>query len=272
MDKLGIVAGSGRLPLELIEHCRESGIESFCVLLKSFANPADYADLNFVELGIGQVGKLMNFFWQNGVSKLVLLGGAKKPSLRFLRMDAKGAILAKNILKNRVMGDNSILEVVVKFLEEHGFQVLEIDSLLDNLKLHIGPNNSVKCGPEYLEDIEIGCNVLRRLSEFDLGQAVAVQQRNIVAVECSEGTAGLIQRVGELRFFPGSGPVLVKIGKVSQTRKADLPSIGPNTIEQLHQNGFAGAALDSKNCLVISRSDTIRIATKYNLFLYGIDI
>lgn len=214
---------------------------------------------------------MMDFFRQRGVTRLVLLGGVRKPSFGFLNMDREGALLAKDILKNRLLGDNSVLEVVVRFLEEHGFRVLEADSLLENLKLGAGPNNSVGCGQEYLRDIEIGRSLLEKLSEFDLGQAVAVQQGVVVALECLEGTAAMIKRAGKLGLPQGSRPVLVKTGKIGQTRKADLPSIGPHTIEQLYASGFAGAALDFKNCLVISRETTLEMAEKYNLFLWGID-
>jgi DUF1009 family protein len=165
-----------------------------------------------------------------------------------------------------------MLEIAIDFLEKHGFQVLELDSLVGNLKLEAGPNNNIKCSREYLDDIDIGCNLLKRLSEFDIGQAVAVQRKSIIGIECCESTADLIERAGKVRLSGGNGSVLVKIGKVGQTRKADLPSIGPDTMEQLHRGNFAGAAIDFNNCLVISREETVRAAARYNLFLYGVDV
>ena len=58
--------------------------------------------------------------------------------------------------------------------------------------------------------------------------------------------------------------------KNNQTRKADLPTIGPDTIEQLYRAGFAGMAIDSDNCLVLSIEKVIDLANKYNIFIYGI--
>ncbi|MDR2777716.1 MAG: UDP-2,3-diacylglucosamine diphosphatase LpxI [Rickettsiales bacterium] len=272
MDRLGLIAGSGRLPLDIVDHCRENGIELFCVLLKHQARVDDYGTLDLLELEIGQVGKIIDFFRKNRVTRLVLAGGIEKPSFMSPKMDAKGIALVGNILKNKIIGDNSMLKTAIGFLEKNGFQVLEVDSLVKNLKLEEGPNNGIKCSAEQLSDIELGCDILKRLSEFDLGQAVAVQRRSIVAIECYEGTAGLIDRVGRLRLPEEKGPILIKIGKLGQTRKADLPSLGPDTMEQLHSAGFAGAAVDCNNCLVISRKSTVEIATKHNLFLYGLNV
>ncbi|GHU26680.1 hypothetical protein FACS1894152_1790 [Bacilli bacterium] len=274
MDRLGLVAGSGRLPLDLADYCKNNGIKLFCVLIKPFANGADYSDTTFMETSIGCLGRAMKFFKQNDVSNLVFAGGVKKPSLGFglLKMDFSGFLLAKNILKNKLLGDNTVLETVIGFLEKRGFKVLEIDSILKDLKFEKGFNNKITCSGEYLEDMEIGCNVLKKLSEFDIGQSVVVQQKNITGIECSEGTAGLIERTGQLKSKVGNRPVLVKIKKTNQTKKIDLPSIGPDTMEQLHNSGFAGIALDYKNCLVISREKTLEKATKYDLFVYGLDI
>ncbi|MDR1425577.1 MAG: UDP-2,3-diacylglucosamine diphosphatase LpxI [Rickettsiales bacterium] len=272
MTRLGLLAGSGKLPLEVVRHCVESDIELFCVLLRPYARAGDYAGLNYVELEIGQVGKIMNFFRKNNATQLVLAGAIEKPSLGLLKMDAEGFSLAKNLLKGKIIGDNSMLEIVISFLEKRGFQILELDCLVGNMKLDAGPNNGIKCKSEHLEDIEIGRSVIEKLSEFDLGQAVVVQRKTVIGVECCEGTAGLIERTGGIRLSDNYGSVLVKIGKIGQTRKADLPSIGPDTMEQLHRGNFAGAAIDCNNCLIISRNRTVEMATKYNLFLYGVNV
>ncbi|MDR2778630.1 MAG: UDP-2,3-diacylglucosamine diphosphatase LpxI [Rickettsiales bacterium] len=271
MKKLGLIAGSGELPSALVEYCKNSKIELFCVLIKPFANAMNYSDVSFIEVDIGCVGEAISFFRKNDVGDLVFAGGVRKPAFSFLKVDLGGLSLIKNILKNKLLGDNSVLEIVADFFRKHDFQILEVDSILNNLKLEAGFNGKIKCSRSYLEDINIGKNLLEELSDFDVGQTVAVQQKIVLGIECVEGTASLIERVNGLKYSSGNKPVLVKIKKTKQTRKMDLPAIGPDTIEQLHRSGFAGIAIDYKNCLVIAKDRVIEKATNFGIFIYGLE-
>jgi DUF1009 family protein len=271
MKKLGLIAGSWELPAMLVEYCKSIETEVFCVLMKPFANVANYPGVNFIEVDIGCVGEAINFFKKHDVSDLVFAGSVKKPAFNFLKVDLGGLSLIKGILKNKLLGDNMVLETVSDFFRKHGFQILEVDSILNNLKLNVGFNGKIKCSRNYFEDIAIGQNILKGLSDFDVGQTVVVQQKNILGIECVEGTANLIERVRDLKYNSGSKPVLIKIKKIGQTRKMDLPAIGPDTIDQLCRSGFAGIAIDYRNCLVILKDKVIEKANDSELFLFGLD-
>ncbi|MBR2141428.1 MAG: UDP-2,3-diacylglucosamine diphosphatase LpxI [Rickettsiales bacterium] len=271
MKKLGLVAGGGELPLEVVKYCKNNNVELYCVLVGGFANKNNYINQNAVEIKIGQVGKAIKYFRNNGVRDVVFAGNVKKPHFGLMIMDFKGFLLLRDILKNKVFGDNTILETVVNFLKKYDLNIIEIDSILDNIKLSAGNNTSITCSEEYLEDVEIGNNMLKTISNFDVGQSAVVQQKNIIGIECFEGTKELILRCGKLKYNSGRKPVLVKIKKTNQTRKIDLPTIGVDTIEQVHTAGYAGIAVDYKNCIVLSVNKVIDLANKYNLFIYGID-
>ena len=267
MRNLGLIAGGGELPIKILDYCEKNCIELFTVVIKGFGDKTKYS--NCIELNFGQVGKAINFFKKNNVDNIVFAGYVKKPSLFKLKIDWKGLKLLKSILSSKLLGDNSILETVIKFFESCGINVLEVDKILDNIKFEAGFNSNIVC-EDYFDDIEIGKKVIEKLSDLDIGQSVIVQQKSVVGIECFEGTEKLINRCSELKFNVGRKPILVKMKKSDQTRKADLPTIGPDTIEQLHNAGFAGVALDSKNCLVVSIEKTKDLANKYNLFIYGI--
>lgn len=266
MEKIGLVAGSGNLPIEISNYCNNNNIDLFVVVLKGFGDKLKYE--NCIELSFGQVGKAIDFFRRNRVNNIVFAGSVKKPSLFGMKIDWKGFKLLKSILSNKILGDNSILETVVKFFESYGINVIEVDKIIDNVKFEIGFNSSITC-KDYFDDMEIGKNVIERLSNLDIGQSVVVQQRSVVGIECFEGTEKLIKRCSELKFNAGRKPILVKMKKNNQTRKADLPTIGPDTIEQLYNAGFAGIAIDSNNCLVVSIEKTLDLSNKYGIFIYG---
>ena len=59
--------------------------------------------------------------------------------------------------------------------------------------------------------------------------------------------------------------------KIGQNIKADLPSLGVQTIHNLHQANFAGIAIEAGSSLIINQKEVIKLANEYGLFLVGID-
>lgn len=267
MKKLGLIAGSGDLPIRVSEYCKNNNIELFTVVLKGFGDKTQYN--NLIELDIGKVGKAIDFFKKNKVKDIVFAGSVKKPSFFKLKVDWKGFKLVKQILSNKILGDNMILETVINFFKSYEINVLEIDKILEHIKLGKGFNSNM-INKDHFYDIELGKEVINRLSDLDIGQSVVIQQKSVIGIECFEGTQKLIERCSELKYKYGKKPILVKLKKNNQTRKADLPTVGPDTIEQLYKAGFSGLVLDSENCLVISIERVIDLSNKYNIFIYGI--
>ena len=103
--------------------------------------------------------------------------------------------------------------------------------------------------PRDRDDIAIGFDYLRAAGPFDVGQAVVVAGKHVLAVEAAEGTDQMLARIaemrvnGRLRAAAGAG-VLVKAAKPTQDRRFDLPSIGPRTVEGVARAGLAGIAVD----------------------------
>lgn len=270
MKKLGLVAGGNKLPLEIVKYCENNNIDLYCALIKGFANIDDYKNQNFIQIELGQIGKTIKYFQKNNVADIVFAGNVKKPHFGFMKIDFKGFLLLKDILKNKILGDNTVIETLIKFLQKYNINVVEIDSLLKDIKLFSGNNTNFYCENKYLEDVKLGKQILEVLSPFDIGQSIVIQQGNVVGMEGFEGTKELIERCGKLKYIKGRGAILIKMKKTNQSRKIDLPTIGVDTIEQIHQAGFVGIAIDYNNCLVIDSKKVIELANKYNIFIYGI--
>jgi DUF1009 family protein len=63
--------------------------------------------------------------------------------------------------------------------------------------------------------------------------------------------------------------VLVKISKPGQEKRADLPTIGPDTIAQAANAGLAGIAIEAGSTLILDKSETINCANAANIFIIG---
>ena len=80
----------------------------------------------------------------------------------------------------------------------------------------------------------------------------------------------MLARAGGLAR-PGPGGVLVKLVKPGQDRRADLPTIGPNTIAAAAAAGLRGIAFEAGGTLLTDRAACIAAADTKGLFLLGID-
>ncbi len=57
---------------------------------------------------------------------------------------------------------------------------------------------SVQPSREQMGDIEFGWPLLRQLAERRIGSAMAVRERDVIAVQATESTVSMIRRAGEL--------------------------------------------------------------------------
>lgn len=195
-----------------------------------------------------------------------------------IRPDAMGLRwLAK--MGGRLFGDDQLLRRLITLIEQElSIAVIGVDQLLD---LALPASDAAKAGSGYLgqhqadqtslDDIAHSVFVFRHLGPADIGQALVVEEGMVLAVEAIEGTAAMLARAGELRRSPGQAGVLVKLMKPGQERRADLPTIGPATVEQAAAIGLAGIVIDARAMLVIDRKAVIAACDRAGLFFYALD-
>tara|TARA_Y100001936_G_scaffold253877_1_gene321929 strand:+ start:5958 stop:6776 length:819 start_codon:yes stop_codon:yes gene_type:complete len=265
--KLGIIAGGGDLPWLLREACKFKNRD--CVFLALNGNVEESrlpTPDNWIR--IGDWGKNLDLLHELGVKDLVLAGTVRRPGLKELRPDSRGAVFLTR-LGRLWFGDNSILSAVVDELETEGFRVVSPESLLDGFISKEGAYGQFVPSAEEKKDINRGIEVLKTIGELDIGQAVVVQQEIVLAVEAAEGTDELIRRSSSL-CRDGGGGVLVKFAKPNQERRVDLPTIGVQTIMAARDAGLAGIAVEAGGALVIDEETITKIADENSMFLIGV--
>ena len=91
----------------------------------------------------------------------------------------------------------------------------------------------------------------------------------VLAVEAIEGTDAMLERCAQLRRA-GLGGVLVKLVKPGQDRRADLPTVGVQTIRNAIAAGLRGVAFEANGTLLAERDEAIALADASGMFLIGI--
>lgn len=270
ISKVGLIAGEGMMPVEIIKSCKERGIEVFVVGLSPYANQSDFDDLPHVMAKMAEVGKITKFLKKNAVEYVVMAGGIKRPSFKELIPDWEGAkALAKLSLKD--LGDDGLFRTVIGIFESYGFRVLGIEDIVPEMMFHEGIYGKIKPSSDDMKDIERGYEVAKAIGSVDVGQAVVVQEGMVLAVEAVEGTDMMLDRAAAVKK-KGKAPIMVKIKKPGQDTRTDMPAIGIRTIEQLHKYGIGGIAVEAGGILVIEREKVFKLADDWGIFIIGMNV
>jgi DUF1009 family protein len=266
--KLGILAGGGPLPGYLIAACRTMARPVFVIAFEGQADPEVIGDAPHAWVRLGAVDDALERLRAEGVEEIVMAGPVRRPTLKELRPDRRAArFLARGLLNK---GDNGLLGAIVRTLEEdEGFRVVGADSVLQEMRAPEGAFGEVAPDPDSKADIAHGVRVLDATGHLDIGQAVVVQQGIVLGLEAAEGTRGLLARCGTLRR-EGRGGVLVKLPKPGQEIRADMPTIGPDTVADAAAAGLAGIAVGAGNTLVLDQRELISAADAAGIFLVGV--
>ncbi|MGD9535786.1 MAG: LpxI family protein [Alphaproteobacteria bacterium] len=268
--KLGVIAGGGPLPRRVVERCLAIGRPVFVAAFEGYTEPATCENVPHKWFRLGAVGALLKGLSAERCEEVVMIGPIARPSLSTLKLDLRAIGLLGRLGKAAGQGDNALLALLVQELEREGFRVVGADDLLDDVTTPKGVLGAVRPDDAARRDIEVGVRVARQLGAVDVGQAVVVQQGVVLGVEAIEGTDALIERCARLRRDDPGG-VLVKLKKPKQEARADLPTIGPRTIQNIADAGLAGVALEAGASLIIDRRGVVEAADERGVFVIGIE-
>ena len=116
-------------------------------------------------------------------------------------------------------------------------------------------------------DIEIAWPILMRMNDLDIGQAVAIKNTDVIAVEAIEGTDAMIKRAGELSRK--AGWLLAKGAPASKDPRFDVPTIGVKTIENLAQAGGTGLLVTAGRVILLDKPKVLETADRLGITMIG---
>lgn len=261
--KLGIIAGSGDLPMRLAEDFAQKGREIVVALLDGYATH-DFHSFPNQTFKLGEIARGLEFFRSHGVTNLVMAGAVTRPNFLNLKVDKLAARLVAKILKAKIMGDDRLLRTVAAFFETQGFKILSPMSVFSGqATIDEDVVTSLKPSAQDYVDIRIGAIDAKDLGRRDIGQSVIVCDGKIIDREDEKGTDVLINRA------TSSGAILVKMMKPMQDDRLDIPTIGEETIRKLAENGFKGVAVEANKVIIVNLEATIKLADEMGIFIVG---
>ncbi len=273
---IGLIAGQGRLPVLVAEGMRARGYSVACVGLSGQWTPELPALCDrFTTISPFRLGAWARSLRRAGASEAVMVGRVDKAALmhgRFRVFRFVPDLTTALVWYRRLRHDRrspAILAAIAETLASKGVPL--IDSTTHIAEHLASPGVMTKREPSATEweDIRFGWPILRELLRLDIGQAIAVREKDVVAVEAVEGTDRMIGRAGQM--CPRGGWTLVKGCAPDHDRRADVPTVGVETIRNIHAAGGSCVALGVGDVILVDRPAVIALADELGIAIVGME-
>ncbi|MBM08621.1 MAG: UDP-2,3-diacylglucosamine pyrophosphatase [Magnetovibrio sp.] len=267
LHKIGIIAGAGNLPIILAHECLKLGLLPFVIVLKGQANSGNYSELPNAVFRMGAIGSVIRRLRIEGINNLAFAGHVRKPTLLELQPDTW---TAKFIARSKIFhhGDNTLLSALIRELEKEDFRIHGVNEIIPDLITPPGCLTIAKPTKDNETDIHLGIEKASKIGRSDIGQAVVVSKRSVIAEEDERGTDKMLCNLVGNKFAVGG--VLVKIIKPGQDQRVDLPTMGPTTVKNAISAKLSGIALSAGTSLILQKTDVITASNKAKIFLVGL--
>jgi len=266
-SKIGILAGGGMLPVLVRDACRSRNLPYHVVVFEGQGEPADFSADSHAVIRLGAGGASIKSLKAAGCDTLIMAGTIRRPNMKELRPDWWGVKFFASS-GAAALGDDGLLAALIKALEGEGFNVIGADDVLTDYLMPKGVIGARIPDDAQEADIAAALKAAKGLGARDKGQAAVARDGTTIAEEQADGTDAMLRR---LAAAGNTGGILAKTLKPGQERRADLPTIGPDTIANAHAAGLSGVVIDAGNAFLLDRDGTAKAADAFGMFLIGVD-
>ncbi|EPX86098.1 Uncharacterized protein putative in bacteria [Rubellimicrobium thermophilum DSM 16684] len=213
---------------------------------------------------IEHLGTLLERLVAMGVTEACLVGAVSRPRVDPSRIDAATLPLMPRIAAAMREGDDGALRALIALLEEMGLAVRAAHELAPSLLPPAGVLSVARPARSHEADVLRAEAVHRIIAPADIGQGLVVRDGQVLAVEAAPGTDWM------LRSLRGQaeGAVFYKAPKRCQDRRADLPVIGPATIDRAREAGIAAVVIEAGGVMMLNREIAVAHADAAGIVLW----
>ncbi len=221
-------------------------------------------DKNSYFISIGKFGEILKLIQEKKCKKVLFAGKIEKPKISNLKLDFKGLYYLPRIIKSFKLGDAAILKELIKILNENKIEVIKSNFFNPELTLKKGTYTKHKPTLNDLKEIVLGLRFLKKLSPYNHTQAIIVRNNKVIKKETSKGTKKMIEKTIKNENIKG---ILLKFPKKKQDLRADLPTIGYDTLKDCKKANLKGIVLKSKENIFLDQKKSINFANKNKIFI-----
>src|SRR4051794_10525333 len=264
--KFGLIAGNGKFPFMVLEGARQSGTKMAVAAIREETDPQIEALADCLKwVGIGQLGRMIRFFKDEGVEKAIMAGQVKH--VQIFSRAVPDARMLRVLLKLPRRNTDSLIGAIASELESEGIELVDSTCFLQDSLPQSGTLTRREPSKQEREDINYGLEIAHEIARLDLGQTIVVRGQACVAIEAMEGTDETIRRAGQLAR---GRLTVVKVAKPNQDMRFDVPVVGVPTIESMIQAGATCLCITAGKTLMFDRDQMIQTAERHKISLVAV--
>ncbi|MCG3138275.1 MAG: UDP-2,3-diacylglucosamine pyrophosphatase LpxI [Phycisphaerae bacterium] len=264
--RLGLISGGGRFPFMVAEGAKRAGWTVVAVGLRGFADPQLQRIVDeFHWSSVVRVGQWIRIFQRCFCNTAIMAGSVRKADMygltgwrRVIYYCPDWTTFKLWFFQTTDKRTDTLLRAVADNLARKGIVLENSTRFVSEAMAPEGVLTRRLPTPAQEKDIEFGWRIAKELGRLDIGQSVAVKDQDIIAVEAIEGTDRMIARAGEL--CRSGGWCHVKVSKPDQDMRFDVPTIGPDTITNLHRHGAKLLCVEADKTLIVERDKLLALA------------
>jgi DUF1009 family protein len=278
LPPLGLIAGEGIFPVLVARGARAAGRRIACASLGGFAadEVASLADVHQT-VGLMRLNQWIRVLRRAGVREAIMVGRVPKQTLyqrgrigRWLQFVPDWRTIGLYVRRLRHdKRDHAVLNAVADELLSAGITLIDSTTYVTDQLATLGVMTRRQPTDRQWADIRFGYPLCRQLGQLDVGQALAIVDKDVIAVEAIEGTNAMIERAGQ--YCRTSGWVLIKTANVNADMRFDVPSVGTTTIQKLHAARGGVLVLQAQRTILLEKPTVLELADRLGIAVVGVD-
>ena len=270
---LGLIAGEGIFPLLVARGARAAGRKVVAAAFGGSAWPELREEVDvFKWVGVLRWGQWIRVLQAEGCREAILVGRVDKGKLykrwrwfQYIPDLRTAGVWFRTVRRDK--RDQAVLGAIDRELASEGIHL--IDQTSYSMEHMATPGVMTRTAPteKQWEDIRYGWDLCQTISRLDIGQSIAVVDKNVIAVEAVEGTNAMIDRAGQLCKV--GGWTLLKVSNVNHDMRLDVPTVGTTTIEKLHSNRATVLVLEPGKTIMLEKPKVLELAERYKISIVG---
>lgn len=265
LPKLGIVAGAGALPREIVRACARAGRACHVIAIEEFADPLP-ADVSHSRIAISKIGAIIAQLRRQGCSDIAFAGKFERPNGRNikLRPDLGGLEFIARILGLFGRNDDVLHRAISNMFTSRGFRVVSPIEAAPTLAARPGCLTQTKPSESVQSAFRAALERAKEHGTTKQGQAIVVEHGAVIAREARAGTDAMLQSLD-----PKKRPhaILAKAMTPTQLPTIDPPAIGESTVVNAAHAGLAGILVEANRSVIVDEAAVCAKADELGLFV-----
>jgi DUF1009 family protein len=262
---IGLFLGEKELPIEILKKIERKKLNYFIIDLTK--NNKFKKNKNSFFINIGKFGEILKLIKFKKCKKVIFAGNIIKPKISKLKLDLKGLMYIPRVIKAAKLGDAAILKVLIKILSENDIKVIKLNTFNPELTLKKGIYTKIKPSNSDKKEIFKGIKILKKINSYNHTQAAIIRNNKVISLEKRKGTKEMIKSIAKSKDKRG---ILIKLPKLKQDLRVDLPTIGLDTFKDCNNVGIKGIVVKSNQNIILNKKESIKYANRNKLFLIAI--